>query len=194
MRNKIKESVVDQNKAQDEYLGHIEGAIRDGQSITADWVPLQGFIDGVHLREVKNVIKNRGGILTEVFRSDWGLDHNVIDQVFQNVLNPKQISGWHVHAETTDRIFINLGLMKVVLFDGRKNSPTYGVINEFMLGDIRPGLLIVPPGIWHAVQNISHTASALLNLVDKAYQYEGPDHIRLPIDSPKIPYDPNKWK
>ena len=177
------------NEDQDENLGYIEGATKDGQSITADWMPLQKLINDVKLREVKNVIKNRGGTLTEVFRNDWGLDQGTVDQVFQNVLNPGQITGWHAHLKTTDRIFINLGVMKVVLFDARKDSSSFGMINEFMMGDIRPGLLIVPPGIWHAVQNIDHKPSSILNLVDHAYQYTGPDHFRLPIDSPKIPYD-----
>ena len=126
--------------------------------------------------------------MTEIFRVDWLLDDGIVDQVFQNVLNARQISGWHVHTKTTDRIFVNLGLMKVVLYDARKNSSTFAMINEFMLGDIRPGLLIVPSGVWHAVQNIGQNQSALLNLVNHAYDYESPDHNRLPIDTPHIPY------
>ncbi len=172
----------------EEKEGYIDGTSKDSQSITADWMPLQQSIDGVKLREVKNVLKNRGGLLTEVFRRDWLLDEGTVDQVFQNILNPGQISGWHVHARTTDRIFVNIGVMKIVLYDARTDSPTFERVNEFMLGDIRPGLLIVPPGVWHAVQNIANQPSALLNLVDCAYQYDDPDHWRLPLDTPKIPY------
>jgi dTDP-4-dehydrorhamnose 3,5-epimerase len=78
--------------------------------------------------------------------------------------------------------------MKVVSYDAREGSKTKGIINEFMLGDVRPGLLIIPPGVWHAVENIVDHSSALLNLVSHAYDHEQPDHIRLPIDTPKIPY------
>jgi dTDP-4-dehydrorhamnose 3,5-epimerase len=49
-------------------------------------------------------------------------------------------------------------------------------------------LLIIPPGVFHGVQNISSQPAVLLNLVDKAYQYEAPDHWRLPLDTDKIPY------
>jgi hypothetical protein len=38
------------------------------------------------------------------------------------------------------------------------------------------------------MQNISNSCTVLLNLVDRAYQYEQPDHWRLPLDSDQIPY------
>ena len=170
-------------------LGYLDGAIPDEQSITSDWTMIQSPITGVKTQEVKNVIKGGGGILTEVFRRDWNLDDGVVDQVFQNVLNPAEISGWHVHMKTVDRLFVNLGTMKVVLYDARSESSTYGLINEFTTGDCRPSLTVIPPGVWHAVQNIGPTRSALLNLVDHAYDYGQPDHIRLPIGTDQIPYE-----
>jgi dTDP-4-dehydrorhamnose 3,5-epimerase len=168
--------------------GGIDGAVKDEQSITSDWLSRQPVIDGVQVREVRNVAKPRGGMLTEVFRLDWRLDSGRIEQVFQNVLEPGQISGWHAHRRTTDRIFVNWGLIKLVLFDARESSPTHTRINVFQFGLVRPALVIVPPGVWHAVQNVASTPSALLNLVDHAYCYEDPDHWRLPLDTPKIPY------
>lgn len=167
--------------------GHIAGGVKDRQSVTSDWELLQERIDGVRVREVKHVPKGNG-YLTEVFRNDWELDGHGVDQVFQNVLLPGGISGWHVHRFTTDRIFVTHGLMKVVLYDARTASPTHGRIDELHLGALRPALVVVPPGVWHAVQNVSHEPAALLNLVDRAYRYEDPDHWRLPIDTPEVPY------
>jgi dTDP-4-dehydrorhamnose 3,5-epimerase len=161
---------------------------KDSRSITADWVGLQTPIHNVVIKEVRNVVKPRGGTLTEIFRKDWGLDDGRIDQVFQNLLEPGQISGWHAHRDTTDRIFVNWGVIKIVLFDARKSSPSCGTVNSFQFGLIRPALVIIPPGVWHAVQNVASTPSALLNLVDQAYQYDDPDHWRLPIDTDLIPY------
>lgn len=162
-------------------------AKKDTQSITSDWIPLMQLIDGVLLHEVKNVAKE-SGFLTEIFRKDWGFDNFEIDQVFQVALTPDGFSGWHVHKITTDRLFINHGLVKIALYDGRPESPTYGKINEFRLGNLRPGLVIVPPGVWHAVVNLADQVSYVLNLVDKAYQYDDPDHYRLPIDTDLIPH------
>ena len=168
--------------------GYIEGAVKDQRNITADWQPLQELIAGVELREVKNVCKPGGGVLTEVFRRDWGLDDLPVDQVFQNTLPARGISGWHAHRQTTDRLFVNQGLAKIVLYDAREGSPSLDRINEFCFGEPRPGLVIVPPGIWHAVENLLETPSRVLNLVDVAYVYDDPDHWRLPLDTDRIPY------
>lgn len=168
--------------------GNLKGAQKDTQSITAEWIHLQDFIDNVQLREVKNVIKGGGGVLTEVFRADWSIDDKPVDQVFQNLLQPGEISGWHAHQFTQDRIFVNWGNLKIVLYDARTDSSTHGKINEFALGQFRPGLLLIPPGVWHAVKNIDEKAGSLLNLVDRAYSYESPDHWRLSVINDQIPY------
>jgi len=167
--------------------GLIAGCRKDSQSVTAEWSSLQSLIAGVKLREVKHVAKDNGH-LTEIFRKDWALDTGEVDQVFQVSLLPGGLSAWHTHMHTIDRLFINQGLVKVVLYDARESSPTYKMVNVFRLGTVRPALLIIPPGVWHGVQNLADSIGLVLNLVDKAYEYKDPDHWRLPWDTDKIPY------
>ena len=167
--------------------GLIEGCAKDNPNITPDWEPRQQLIEGVKVKEIKNVPKENG-FLTEIFRADWGLDDGRVGQVFQVILSPGRVSAWHAHQLTTDRLFASQGLIKMVLFDARVGSPTHNLVNEFRIGTVRPALLIIPPGVWHGAQNISQEPSCLINLVDRAYTYEDPDHWRLPIDTPKIPY------
>ena len=166
--------------------GALPGATRDQQSITRDWTPLQKLIDGVVVREVRNVPKDNG-YLTEIWRADWQLDGTVA-QVFQALLGPGAVSAWHAHRHATDRLFANHGLIKVVLFDARRDSATAGRVNVFRCGDVRPQLVVVPPGVWHGVQSIGATPALLLNLPDCEYAYEAPDHWRLPPDTDEIPY------
>lgn len=166
----------------------LSDAAKDKQGITSDWNYLvQELIHLVKVKEIKNVVKSNG-FLTELYRKDWMLDEENVEQIFQVKMNPGAISGWHAHEITTDRIFVNNGLIKVVLYDSRRDSPTYGMINEFQAGVIRPMLIVVPPKVFHAVQNIHGGESSLLNIVDVAYQYEDPDHWRVPLNHPDIPY------
>jgi dTDP-4-dehydrorhamnose 3,5-epimerase len=167
--------------------GLIEGCTKDERSIASDWTPLRELIAGVKVKEVKNVPKENG-FLTEIFRTDWGLDEGVVGQVFQVNLFPGAISAWHAHQFATDRLFVSSGVMRVALFDARSNSPTHRLVNEFRLGLVRPTLIVIPPGVWHGVQNISTEPACLINLVDRAYAYEDPDHWRLPFDTSQIPY------
>lgn len=168
--------------------GFLPGAVRDGQSISPTWeATTQRPLHGVTYKEVRHVPKENGH-LTEVLRSEWLDGASTIDQIFTVTLNPGGLSAWHMHGFTVDRLFCLAGLVKIVLFDARPSSPTFGELNVYRLGTARPALLVVPPGVWHGVQNIHAAPSILLNAVDQAYIYEGPDHWRLPVDTDQIPY------
>jgi dTDP-4-dehydrorhamnose 3,5-epimerase len=168
--------------------GLLPGATQDRQSVTADWsFCRQTLIAGIVVKEVRHVPKGNG-YLTEIYRRDWQLDDQPVDQVFQVQLQPGAVSAWHAHLLTTDRLFANHGLIRIMLYDARQNSATHGTLNEFRVGTVRPTLICVPPGVWHGVQNLGHEAALLLNLVNRAYEYQGPDHWRLPPDTDQIPY------
>jgi len=164
------------------------GFKKDGVSITSDWdLVNQSLIEGVRTKEIKNVLKNNG-VLTEVWRKSWNLDGEPVEQVFQVTLSPGEFSSWHLHEFTTDRLFVNIGTMKIVLYDTRKDSPTYGLINEFNIGALRPMIIIIPPLVCHGIKNIGNEMASVLNLVDQAYTYQDPDHWRIPENSDLIPY------
>lgn len=165
----------------------LKGAQRDVQSITRDWQIIgQDLIDGVRVHQIANVMTGYGR-LTEIYRSEW--DDIEVGQVFQSVLEPSQTSAWHAHGETTDRLSITAGSMLIALFDRRPDSPTAGVVNVLRLGEHRPALVTVPPQVWHGVKNIGHGPATLVNVVDRAYSYENPDHYRLPPESAEVPFD-----
>ncbi len=166
----------------------IEGASQDGQVVTPDWEFVgRTLIDGVQVKEIRS-IPAAYGHLTEIFRRDWALDNLPVDQVFQAVLRPGVVNAWHAHATTTDRLFVSVGQVRVVLYDAREGSPTHGLLNEFRISSLRPALVCIPPRLWHGIQNMHHEQSVLLNLVDQGYSYTAPDHWRVPPDTPHIPY------
>jgi len=167
--------------------GFIDGACKDQQSITADWVLPQTLIDGVALKEMR-AVQTDGKVLTEIYRADWNLDQADVGQLFQVRMIPGAISAWHAHQSTTDRLFVSIGQLKIVLYDAREVSRTYGQINIFQLSERRPGTVTVPPGVWHGLENVGGEPAVLINIVDNAYDYSDPDHWRLPSNTPKIPY------
>lgn len=165
----------------------LPGAARDGKSVTSDWLPVsRPTLEGVQVIESRWVIKSNGR-LVELFRRDWLGDAHV-DQVFHVVLNGHGLSAWHAHERTLDRLFVASGHVRAVLFDPRTGSPTCGRVAEFLLDASRPQLLVVPPGIWHGVQNLDREPAILVNMPDRAYDYDQPDHWRLPATTAEIPY------
>ncbi len=160
----------------------------DPQLVQSDWSPVGvDEIDGVATKLIANVLTG-DGYLTEIYRSDWQLDEHPVDQVFQRVLYPGAISAWHTHLLTTDRLFCAVGHLLVVLFDARTHSPTHGVVTEYRLGETRPAIISLPPGIYHGVRNLGPSNAVLINVVNAAYDYEAPDHHRMPRDAAEIPY------
>jgi dTDP-4-dehydrorhamnose 3,5-epimerase len=165
----------------------IAGAKKDAQQNTSEWQMLRDSIDGVSVHEVLHVPRDHG-IITEVYRPEWDPSGLPVAQVYQSRLFPGAIGAWSCHMKTVDRLFVNQGLIKVVLYDGREDSPTHGKIMELHVGDPRPTFIVLPAGIWHGLQNIGTTDALLLNLPSRGYDYADPDHWRLPFDTPEIPY------
>ena len=171
---------------QTDFLGGLPGMKRSKQSLTADWEPLQQIIDGVLIQQVRTVLKD-GGALTELYRDHWE-NMGEVRHVFQEILSPNALTAWHMHLETTDRLFVSTGNVKIVIYDAREGSRTQGLLNVFRFGTARPALLLIPPCIWHGVMNVGSESAVLLNLTDKPYEYENPDHWRLPPNTDQIPY------
>ncbi len=164
----------------------LKGARQDPQLITSSWHRLQDPIEGVVVHEVLHVPGDRG-TLTELYRGEWDVAGPVA-QVFYIQLRGCAVSAWHCHLKAVDRLFAVSGCLKIVLFDARPNSPSHGLFNEFTVGEARPALIVVPPEVWHGVQNLDASPAALVNMPTHAYDYEAPDHYRLPSDTPEIPY------
>lgn len=165
----------------------LASAIKDGPQVTSEWQKMQARIDGVFAREVLHVPRDHG-VITEMYRSEWDPSGLPVGHIYQSRLFPGAIGAWSCHAKTIDRLFVNQGYLKIVLYDARDESPTRGQIMELHVGDARPTFLVVPPGVWHGLQNLGPTDALMVNFPSQPYDYADPDHYRLSYDSPEIPY------
>lgn len=165
----------------------LAGAQKDSQLVNSEWQKIEQGIDGVVAREVLHVPRDHG-VITETFRPEWDPTGLPIVHVYQSRLFPGAIGAWSCHAKSIDRLFVNQGHLKVVLFDGREDSRTFGRVSELFVGDARPTFLVIPTGIWHGLQNLGSSDALVLNYPTRAYDYEDPDHWRLPYDTEQIPY------
>lgn len=164
-------------------------AIKDGPQPSPPARMRSLAIEGSVLRESSPIV-TANGVTVELFSSPWGLPVEAVKHLIHVRLDPRAISAWHRHERQTDQICAIDGTIRVVLFDGREGSRTQGRIEEVELSASRPALLIVPPGIWHGIQNMLPAAnSAFLNLFDLPYEHGDPDEWRLPLGNDLIPYD-----
>jgi dTDP-4-dehydrorhamnose 3,5-epimerase len=160
---------------------------RDSPSVTASGQSLVALIDGVRLRPLVTQVDERG-TLCEMFNPAWGFDDTPLVYVYQVSLLPGRVKGWALHLEQDDRLFFAHGRLRVVLFDGRKASPSSRQINRLEVGELNRCLVRIPAGVYHAVHNIGETEAYFCNMPTAPYRHDHPDKFRLPLDNDVIPY------
>jgi dTDP-4-dehydrorhamnose 3,5-epimerase len=147
------------------------------------------MIEGVATKKLR-VIPDERGFLMEILRSDDEI-FKQFGQVYLSVAYPGAVKGWHYHKKQTDYFTVVKGMLKVVLYDQREESKTYGEINEFFIGELNPMLIVIPPMVVHGVTAVGTEPGFLVNCPTEPYDHANPDEYRIDPHSGVVPYD---WK
>jgi len=98
-------------------------------------------------------------------------------QINYSVQYPGAIKAWHRHDLQTDFWCCLNGHLKAGVF--REEDGTQWVQ---VFGEKRPGMLIIPPPLWHGATVVGPTPAGLLYYVTHAYNPKKPDEHRQPHD------------
>jgi len=148
------------------------------------------MINGAKVKKLK-VIPDERGRLMEMLRNDDELFLK-FGQIYLTTGYPGVVKGWHYHKKQTDNFVVVKGMMKVVLYDSRDNSPTYGEVNEFFMGEHNPILLQIPPYVFHGFKCVGTEEALVVNTPTEVYCYDEPDEFRVDPHDNDIPYDWNR--
>jgi dTDP-4-dehydrorhamnose 3,5-epimerase len=147
------------------------------------------MIDGVIVKELRKFNDDRGW-LAEFYRSDEGEYKPAMSYISSTM--PGQVRGPHEHVDQTDFfIFAGPGSFEIYLWDRRERSATRDQHMRFEVGEDRPMIVIIPPGVVHGYKCISDVPAISINMPDRLYKGEGKkediDEIRWE-DDPESPY------
>ena len=145
------------------------------------------MIEGVSIKKLK-VIPDERGRLMEIFRRDDEL-FSGFGQVYMTTAYPGVVKGWHYHKKQDDNMAVVKGTMKIVLYDGRGDSPTYREVNEFFAGEHNPILVHIPRYVYHGFKCVSPEEAIVINTPTEVYDYAQPDEFRVHPHDNDIPYD-----
>lgn len=139
----------------------------------------RGEIAGVILKPLTRHTDHRGW-LAEIFRQDE-MDPEIFPAMsYVSMTRPGITRGPHEHVDQTDLFaFVGPGTFRVVLWDTRQDSPTYGVRQAVTAGREHPMVVVVPPGVVHAYHNISEEEGLVFNAPNRLYAGPGK---REPVD------------
>jgi dTDP-4-dehydrorhamnose 3,5-epimerase len=145
------------------------------------------MITGVSIKKLR-VIPDERGYLMEMLRADEEIFEK-FGQVYMTAVYPGVVKGWHYHKLQMDFMVCVSGMIKLVLFDPRPDSPTHRQINELFVGEHNPALVKTPPLVYHGFKGIGTQTALIVNTVTEPYNYERPDEFRVAWDSLDVPYD-----
>ncbi len=132
----------------------------------------EGEIDGCIIAPFTKYSDNRGW-LAEIFRSDE-LPGDVFPRMgYISQTDPGRARGPHEHEHQTDLFAFCDGSYRVYLWDDREDSKTYGKRIVLSSGAENPMIVIIPPGVVHAYQNVGDRPALVINCPSRLYGGEG---------------------
>lgn len=106
-------------------------------------------------------------------------------QINYSVMYPNVIKAWHRHAKQTDLWLCLHGHLKVGVYNEQSNTAWVCVI-----GEKRPGVMVIPPPLWHGAATVGPEPAGLLYYVTHQYDPDAPDEDRRDYDSvPGFPWE-----
>ncbi len=144
------------------------------------------MIDGVLMKELVQNPDERG-FFEELVRVSDPFFQEGFGQLSRSLMHEGVVKAWHVHKTQVDWWYVATGTLKVVLYDARESSPTFGKIEEYVLGeDGKEAILKIPAGVAHGCKVVKGPAN-LIYVTSSVYAKE--EEGRIPYDDPKIGYD-----
>ena len=105
-------------------------------------------------------------------------------QVNFSVQYPGVVKAWHRHARQTDFWICLQGHIKVGIHRHEDQKSWCAVI-----GEKRPGVMVIPPPLWHGAATVGDIPAGLLYYVTHAYDPKNPDEERRGFESvPEFPW------
>ena len=143
------------------------------------------MIKDVLVKPLSQVVDERGKIM-HMLRSDEP-HFEQFGEIYFSVVYPGVTKGWHLHKEMTLNYAVISGMVRLVLYDSRQDSPTKGEIQEMFIGEDNYVLVRIPPRIYNGFKGIGNKPAIVANCATLPHH---PDEIeRVDPHTSDIPYD-----
>lgn len=145
------------------------------------------MIEGVVIKELKQIADYRGKVM-HMIRCD-SPDFLTFGEIYFSVVNSGAIKAWKKHLRMTQNIAVPAGKIRLVIYDNREGSKSFGMLEVFELGEENYSLLRIPPQVWYGFCGISSFPAIIANCTDIPHDPKESEKIN--PESKLIPYE---WK
>ncbi|MBI3319254.1 MAG: dTDP-4-dehydrorhamnose 3,5-epimerase family protein [Candidatus Omnitrophica bacterium] len=142
------------------------------------------MLDGVSVHPLRQIPDERGKVMHMLKATDPHFER--FGEIYFSMIYPGVVKGWHRHSRMTINYAVVIGMIKLVLFDDRPNSPTRSQIQELFVGESNYCLVKVPPMVWNGFKGIGGAPAIVANCATIPHD---PEEIeRMDPLSSTIPY------
>ena len=144
-----------------------------------------GPIEGVVIKPLRVISDERGFVLHMMRRDDPLFQQ--FGEIYFSIVYPGVIKGWHLHRKMTLNYAVVSGMIKLVLYDSRKESSSYGRIQEICIGERNYSLVQIPPLVWNGFQGLGTRQAIVANCA--THPHDPAEIERIDPLNNDIPYD-----
>lgn len=160
----------------------------------------KGLINEAKLFKLK-INQDQSGVLVETLKNTWSEVYNQnlpFAQAYYSVTPPglaRDENLWHCHpTKQVDRFVIIKGNAVLALYDWRRESKTFGVLNLFLMGeknsDENQFLLLIPKNVLHGFLSVGPDPCYLLNYPTSLY--DKMEEGRIPFAKAGVTFEDSK--
>lgn len=124
----------------------------------------QKLINGIIFSSVKKINHEKGDIFHIIRNFDEGFEG--FGEAYISNVKYNEIKAWKRHFQLTSNMVVPLGIVKFVIFDGRKKSSTHGMLNEFILSPENYFRLTIPPNVMYGFKGLGESINMIINISD----------------------------
>lgn len=121
----------------------------------------QKHIEGVIIKPLEIIPDDRGFILHMLRNEDPLFEQ--FGEIYFSIVYPGVVKGWHLHRKMTLNYAVVSGMIQLVLYDDRKDSPTRGRIQQVCIGERNYCIVKIPPLIWNGFQGLGTREAIVAN-------------------------------
>lgn len=142
-------------------------------------------IQGVLVTPKKKLIDDRGGIFHMLRRDDP--EFQSFGEIYFSKIHPTVVKAWHHHSRMSLNYYVVVGSIQLGLFDGRKDSPSFGRTQTIYMDSEVPQLVTVPPGVWNGFKGLGAASSLVANCATEPH--DPAEITRKDFNDPMFKYD-----
>lgn len=142
------------------------------------------MIRDVLVQPLRQISDERGKIMHMLRRDDGWFEK--FGEIYFSVVYPGVIKAWHLHTRMTLNYAVPIGMIKLVLYDAREDSPTRGAIEELFVGEENYVLVKIPSGIINGFKGIGTKPAYVANCATEPH--DPAEMVRFDPFTKEIPY------